>query len=93
MTNLEFDLDELMERVVARAYAAGFAAAGRTVEPPMDCEAAYRDWRGYGPGALLPGGDRASESIRSHDAALASAQGAPLITREQFYNVLKKGTP
>lgn len=64
MSTLNDMLTELMEETVRRAFLAGHERAlthGQQEAPAYG----YEDWRGYGPGALLPGGPEASRAIRA----------------------------
>lgn len=74
--NIEGELDDLMERAVHQAFAAGWAFAHRKVGRYVSSDSAYADWRGYGPGALLPGGSAAADAIRERDDNLARAQAS-----------------
>lgn len=64
-------LSEAIEPMIARAWADGFRQgvnAERAGDGPFGADvlaARYRDWRGYGPGAVLPG--RRPREIRAED--------------------------
>lgn len=67
MSTLDTMLTEMMEETVRRAFLAGHERAlthGQQEAPAYG----YEDWRGYGPGALLPGGSAASKAIRKKAA-------------------------
>lgn len=92
--NITINLDEgafaeSCERLVHAAYMAGFERAQRVgqQEPP---ETGYEDWRGYGPGALLPGGEIAARGIRARDHARDTIARERNMTRAEFLEHLRQ---
>lgn len=65
------DLREVIEQVVRQSFHAGHAHAARQLdqepENRMTVEQAYEDWRGWGPGARLPGGSAFREAVELHE--------------------------
>jgi hypothetical protein len=65
------DLIGVIEQLVAESFSAGHAHAARqadqTPENRMTVEQAYEDWRGWGPGARLPGGSAFREAVELHE--------------------------
>lgn len=65
------DLVTVIENLVKESFHQGFAHANRqldqTPENRMTVEQAYEDWRGWGPGARLPGGSAFREAVELHE--------------------------
>lgn len=65
------DLVAVIENLVRESFHAGHQHAARQVsqtpENRMTVEQAYEDWRGWGPGARLPGGSAFREAVELHE--------------------------
>ena len=65
------ELLPVIEQIVKAAFDAGHAHANRQLdqepENRMTVAQAYEDWRGWGPGARLPGGSAFREAVELHE--------------------------
>lgn len=90
-TNNEFDLG--VESLVRAVFDQGFAqgkrkmaeAAGVNWPVEIGVDAVYADWRGYGPGSLLPGGSAYRKTIELAEQARWAVSEAPLIDAGGWY--------
>lgn len=74
MSDIDRALGQILEDMLTRAFRAGWDKAmrhekdadGRTLSAHV--AEAYDDWRGYGPGSLMPYGTEAAQKIRQRHA-------------------------
>lgn len=84
------ELGAVIEDMIERAFKEGYRHGANPREPGEDAHGKYHDWRGWGPGATMPGGNAyrqaalldtgvTADQLKAIAADIDSRSGNPLL--------------